>query len=110
MSDFMYKATSKEAWEAFALSMGIIDEEGVVQQPFAIDVIGYTSKPGRIDTHPFLVNIRVAGEVVSFRNAPQTDDCVWIDPATVSTPTRIFAGGMSYYSTEPLPEPAEPPQ
>lgn len=84
MFDLMFKATDKPAWDAFAATL----PEGIL-----IDEIGpIEGTPG------YHVNIRVMDDAVDCAALAQGYHYVqWIDPDTVATPQRIWAGGMNYW-------------
>ena len=131
MSDLMYRATNKAAWDAYAAASGLtvegmpsgcyIDEIGpIVTTPSVIED-GEIVTPAVVDEHHH-VNVRltqIAGPMpdpvpegyiqqghdpaVLAEGGPGVE---WIDPATVNSPSRIWAGGMSYWTPAPVEEPA----
>lgn len=120
MSDLMYKATTKAAWDAYAASVHLtadgmpvdaiyIDEIGpIVTTPAVIGEDGEIVTPAVMDDRHH-VNVRVVNlpqsvdaegtvTVTTMADlATGTADVEWIDPALVDNPRRIFAGGMSYW-------------
>jgi len=119
--DLMFKATSKSTWDAFALTFPaaadiLVDEIGpIVTIPAVFDEDGEIVTPAVVDDH-WHSNIRVLRPVImSTDEEPVTIDvCAllaqggpgveWIDPDTVSSPSRIWAGGMSYWRNAPADE------
>ena len=134
MMDLMYRATDKAAWDVYAAQVGLtadgmptgcyIDEIGpIVQTPAVIGPDGEIVTPAVMDDRHH-VNVRIV-------HLPQTTDeegtvtvktmadlaagnadVEWIDPNLVTTPDRIWAGGMTYWmpsEPEPEPEPVVPP-
>lgn len=84
MLDMMFKATDKAAWDAFAETLPdgvLIDEIGPIGEDVA-----------------YHVNLRIIdGTIDAAKLAEGYHYVQWIDPATVDTPARIWAGGMSYW-------------
>ena len=114
--DLMMKATTKAAWDAFAETFPaaadiLVDEIGpIVTTPAVLDEDGEIVTPAVVDDH-WHVNVRVLRPVITTTdtegNVTETDVCAvlaeggegvaWIDPDTVNSPSRIWAGGMSYW-------------
>jgi hypothetical protein len=85
--DLMFKATTKEAWDAFkdTLPLSLCD----------IDEIG------QIGENPeYHVNVRITGEADFELLAEGAEGVEWVDPDTVETPSRIWAGGMNYWKPD----------
>jgi len=119
--DLMFKATDKAAWDAFALTFPsaadiLVDEIGpIVTTPAIIDEDGEIVTPAVVDDH-WHTNVRVLRPVIqSDDDEPvETDVCAvlalggpgvaWIDHDTVNSPSRIWAGGMSYWTNTPSDE------
>lgn len=125
MKDLMFKATDKAAWDAFALASGLtvtddgltfaapgilISEIGAIATtPPVFDAEGNMVTPAVMDEHHH-VNVRVMQPFVMSDDDPpvEIDVCAalaaggagvaWLDPATVSSPSRIWAGGMDYFT------------
>lgn len=125
MQDLMFKATDKAAWDAFALASGltiangditfvapgfVISEIGAIAiTPSVFDTEGNLVTPAVMDEHHH-VNVRVLTPVVMSNDDPPVEVNVcatlaaggpgveWVDPATVSSPERIWAGGMNYFT------------
>jgi len=115
MKDFMYAAVDKDTWREVAIAQGVAhvetDEDGmmtlVYNEGYHADHIGTVGADTR-----FHVNLRVLGDDVerefirSKRYRPQSASGVeWVDPETVTTPQRIWFGGMDYFA-EDLPDAA----
>lgn len=84
MMDLMFKATDKVAWDAFAATL----PEGIL-----IDEIGPIE--GSVGHH---VNIRTIIDSVDCAVLAAGGDGVeWINPVIVTSPERIWAGGMNYW-------------
>lgn len=115
MADFMYRATDKATWDAYADAMcltsdaAIIDEIGpIVATPAVIGEDGEIITPAVMDDR-WHVNVRVIREP-TFEEGEETvtitmeqlaaggEDVEWVDPSLVSNPRRIFAGGMNYWT------------
>ena len=101
MQDLMFKATDKPAWDAFAATLPegiLIDEIGpIVTTPAVLSEDGTELTPAVIDNHHH-VNVRVMDDTVDCVVLAQGYHYVqWIDPDTVDTPARIWAGGMNYW-------------
>lgn len=124
MKDLMFKATDKAAWDAFALASGLTVADGditfvapgfsmseigaIAIAPPVFDAEGNLVTPAVMDEHHH-VNVRVLTPVVMSDDEPpvEIDVCatlaaggvgvVWLDPSTVSSPSRIWAGGMNYW-------------
>lgn len=106
MYDFMYKADDKAAWDQYIESLPeritselAIDEIGpVVITPAVFDNEGNIITPAVLDLAHH-VNARYLGtdEADAEILATSTTKVKWISPDTVSTPNRIWAGGMNYY-------------
>lgn len=124
MADLMYRATDKAAWDAYAAIVSLtvdgmpngcyIDEIGpIVTTPAVIGPDGEIITPAVVDNHHH-VNVRLT-QLAGPMPDPVPPDHVqqghdpavlaqggpgveWIDPATVSSPSRIWAGGMSYWT------------
>lgn len=120
MFDLMYKSTTKETWDAFALSSGLaVDQDGsiypaenvlideigpIVTTPAVYDEDGDIVTPAIVD-ESWHVNIRLTSDSFDILALAAGDaDTEWIDPSEVSTPTRIWAGGMNYW-LPPAPTP-----
>lgn len=106
MFDLMYKADDKTAWDAFLAALPedvlpsiLVDEIGpIVITPAVLDENGDVVDEAVIDLSHH-VNLRYLGEDNSFAAtlAAGASGVQWIDPSTVSTPARIWAGGMNYW-------------
>lgn len=112
--DLMFKADDKEAWDAFAETFPdaadiLIDEIGpIVITPAVIDEQGEVVEEPVIDLSHH-VNVRVQRPFIQSDDAEpvEIDVCAvlaaggpgveWIDPAIVTSPERIWAGGMNYW-------------
>jgi len=124
----MYVADTKQLWREYAMANGIAhqetNEEGestLVYNPgYHADHIGamvvtpavfdYSTDPPTLITEAvmderFHVNLRVVGEDVeeefirSKRYKPLAEiGTQWVNPEDVSTPQRIWLGGMEYFS------------
>lgn len=109
MIDLMFRADSQAAWTAFAASAGYTrdaDGAAVPTEGVSIDEIGpvvttpaVLDDEGEIITDAVLdqrhhVNVRLDCDAPPMISGPGVE---WIDPATVTTPARIFAGGMTYW-------------
>lgn len=85
MIDFMFKAKSQEAWEAFAR---------LLPEDAQLDTIGSID-----ESTEYHVNVRFIEKIdpvaLLLSLGP---DVEWVDPATVKTPTREWSGGMFYWS------------
>lgn len=119
MLDLMFKADDEVTWDDFIASQSVeivkdilIDEIGpIVVTPAVIGPDGEIITPAVIDPL-FHVNVRVLENPLVFYEADGTvtevDVCAmlaqgapgveWIDPSLVSTPDRIWAGGMNYWT------------
>lgn len=114
MNDLMFKATDKAAWDAFALASGLalqvdeavvpapgilIDEIGpIVITPAVLDEQGEIVTPAVID-EAHHVNVRVMSRSIDLAALAAGGSGVeWIDPAIVTSPERIWAGGMNYFT------------
>lgn len=115
MNDLMFKADSKAAWDAFVETFPeaaaiLVDEIGpVVITRDVFDAEGNLVTPAVMDEHHH-VNVRVLTPFVMSDDEPpvEIDVCaalaaggvgvVWLDPSTVSSPSRIWAGGMNYWT------------
>lgn len=114
MSDLMFKAIDKTSWDAFADSFPnaadiLIDEIGPIVTTPAIYENGVIVTPAVVD-NAHHVNIRVLQPYIMSSDEPpiQIDVCevlstggpgvTWIDPSTVNSPCRIWAGGMNYWT------------
>ena len=115
MSDLMFRADSKAAWDAFVETFPeaatiLVDEIGpVMTSRDVFDAEGNLVTPTVMDEHHH-VNVRVLTPFVTSDDEPpvQINVCAalaaggsgvdWIDPATVSSPSRIWAGGMNYWA------------
>ena len=116
-NDLMFKATTKAAWDSFVTSWPdtftdiLVDEIGpIVTTPAVLDEDGEIVTPAVVDDH-WHTNVRVLRPVITTTDEEGTvteiDVCAvlaqggegvaWIDPDTVSSPSRIWAGGMSYW-------------
>lgn len=119
-SDLMYRANDKEDWDAYALSSGLVTENGTPQgvyideigpitiTPAVYDEDGDEIEPAVIDAR-WHVNVRVLNSEFDMAALAEGNaDVEWIDPDLVETPYRIWLGGMDYwYPSEPVPEPTE---
>jgi hypothetical protein len=111
--DLMYKSTTKATWDAFTLSSGlVVDQDGsvypaenvlideigpIVTEPAVYDEDGDLVTPAVID-ESWHVNVRLIGESFDIPAlAAGDEDTEWIDPALVTVPNRIWAGGMNYW-------------
>lgn len=116
MFDLMFKATSKKAWDDYAAANGLvldfegvafpasgvmIDEIGAVMlEPPVIDQDGEITTPAAMDGNHH-VNLRVEdGGADPAMLAAGSAGVEWINPASVATPARIWAGGMNYWTPE----------
>ena len=122
MMDLMYRATDKATWDAYAASKGLtadgqptgcyIDEIGpIVVTPAVISEDGTILTPAVMDDRHH-VNVRVTHlptvtdedgnvSVISMEQlAAGNADVEWIDPTTVNSAHRIWAGGMRYWTPE----------
>lgn len=107
MFDFMFKATDKAAWDAYLAAVPeevmpslLVDEIGpIVITPAVVDADGEVVEEAVIDLSHH-VNLRYLGDdsAVATTLAAGGTGIDWIDPGTVSTPARIWAGGMTYWS------------
>ena len=121
--DLMYRATDKAAWDAYAAIVSLtvegmpsgcyIDEIGpIVTEQATLNEDGEIVTPAVVDSHHH-VNVRLT-QIAGPAPDPLPEGYVqqghdpavlaeggagveWIDPATVSSPSRIWAGGMSYW-------------
>lgn len=102
MYDLMFKATDKAAWDAFAGTFPetgiLVDEIGqILITPPVLDANGNIITPVVID-EAYHVNVRIISDEVDCsilaNGAPGVN---WINPTTVTSPERIWAGGMNYY-------------
>lgn len=102
MNDLMFKATDKAAWDAFAETFPetgiLIDEIGpIVITPAVLDETGEIVEGAVIDLSHH-VNVRVLSDSIDcFELAQGAPGVEWIDPSIVTSPDRIWAGGMNYY-------------
>lgn len=113
MFDLMFKATDKAAWDAFAATFPaadiLIDEIGpIVITPAVLDEDGDVVEEAVIDLSHH-VNVRVQKPVIQSDDEEPVEIDVsaflaagglgveWIDPAAVTSPERIWAGGMNYW-------------
>lgn len=106
MFDLMYKATDKAAWDAFLSALPedvllslLVDEIGpIVITPAVLDEYGDVVEEAALDLSHH-VNLRYCGDdnSVAATLAAGASGVQWIDPSTVSTPARIWAGGMNYW-------------
>jgi hypothetical protein len=96
--DLMFKASSKAAWDAFAASLPAcdIDEIGEIGKPPTFDEKGEMLTSGGV-IPGYHVNVRIAGDADYATFALGGDGVEWVDPDTVETPARIWAGGMNYW-------------
>lgn len=126
MYDLMYKSTDKTTWDAFMLSSGLtvesegevylnpnvlIDEIGpIVITPAVYDKDGKEITPAVVDD-TWHVNVRLLDDSFDIPALAAGDaDTEWINPADVTTPARIWAGGMDYWlPSDPVPDPTPPP-
>jgi hypothetical protein len=126
-SDLMYRADTKAAWDAYASDMALTDDEGrplgcyideigpIVVTPAVIGPDGEIVTPAVMDDR-WHVNVRVTQvsgplpDPVPEGYVQQGHDLAvlaqggagveWLDPSTVKSPVRIWAGGMSYWTPE----------
>lgn len=119
MFDLMYKADDKAAWDAFLAAMPedvlpsiLVDEIGpIVITPAVLDEDGDVIEEAVIDLSHH-VNLRVLRPATTYTDesgVEHTDgvDCAvlaaggpgveWVSPDMVSSPERIWAGGMNYW-------------
>ena len=106
MKDLMFKADTKAAWDAYVAAMPetetpvlMIDEIGpVMLAPSVMGAGGEIETPAVMDDAHH-VNVRVLSddEGLLMSLAAGNADVHWIDPSTVSTPARIWSGGMNYW-------------
>lgn len=114
MLDLMFKADDEMSWNAFAATFPsaaeiLIDVIGpIVITPAVIDPDGQIITPAVVDP-AYHVNIRVQRPIIQSDDEEPVsiDVCAelalggpgveWIDPADVSSPERIWAGGMNYW-------------
>lgn len=122
MFDLMFKATDKAAWDAFVESWPdetkanvLIDEIGpIVITPAVLDENGEIVEEAIINAEHH-VNLRVLRPATTWVDeqgdthtsgvdcavlAQGGTDVEWIDPAIVTSPERIWAGGMNYWVPE----------
>lgn len=109
MLDLMFKATDKASWDIFVSALPnavssdlLIDEIGpVVITPAVFDDQGNVVEEGVISLSHH-VNLRLLSDnaVVAASLSAGGPGVEWIDPALVSTPARIWAGGMSYWKPD----------
>ena len=119
--DLMYRADTKAAWDAYASDMALADDDGrplgcyideigpIVVTPAVISEDGTILTPAVMDDRHH-VNVRVINlptitdedgniSVISMADlAAGTADVEWVDPTTVNSAHRIWAGGMNYWS------------
>jgi hypothetical protein len=79
----MFRATSKAKWTAFAASLpadALVDEIGGIDEDTA-----------------YHINVRLMSDTVAATLAQGSDGVTWLDPDTVNSPSRIWAGGMNYW-------------
>lgn len=105
MLDLMFKATDKAAWDAWLESLDdetkaaiLIDEIGpIIITPAVIDTDGEITTPAVMDAKHH-VNVRVMSDAIDAAAlAAGGTGVTWVDPATVETPSREWAGGMNYW-------------
>lgn len=126
MSDLMFRATTKAAWDAYAAEVGLTDDEGrplgclideigpIVTTPAVMGEDGEIITPAVMDDR-WHVNARLteiaqhsddlSGNAIVMGHDPAIlaaggPGVEWVDPATVDNPRRIWAGGMSYWTPE----------
>lgn len=114
MFDLMFNATSKKAWDDFAAANGLvldfdgatfpasgvmIDEIGpIMVDPPVIDRDGDIITPAVMDEE-YHVNLRVDADAADpALLAAGGTGVKWVDPATVTSPARVWAGGMNYWT------------
>lgn len=116
--DLMFKATDKMVWDAFVapfIPNIITDEIGpIVITPAIFDDNGEIITSAVID-NAHHINVRVINPIImSTDEEPvEIDVCAtmaaggpgveWIDPAIVTSPERIWAGGMNYWPPQIIP-------
>lgn len=115
MNDLMFKADTKEDWDAFVATFPqteiFIDEIGpIVITPAVYNPDGTILTPAVID-NAYHANVRVIYPYITEADEEggivEVDVCAmlalggtgvdWIDPSTVTSPDRIWAGGMNYW-------------
>ena len=100
--DFMFRAESKEAWDVFAAQFRDdqvrIDEIGpIVIAPAVIGNDGQIVTPAIIN-EAHHVNVRLIRPTLSCATlALGSPGVEWINPATVNSPERVWAGGSMNY-------------
>lgn len=120
--DLMFKAATQAAWNAYISAAPwpwnthpdrLIDEIGpIMVTPPVLDEDGNIITPAVMD-NAHHVNVRVLTPINSQTDESGTitfDVCAqmslggegvdWIDPATVNSPSRIWAGGMNYWTPQ----------
>lgn len=120
MYDLMYKSTDKTTWDAFMLSSGLavenegaaylapnvlVDEIGpIVITPAVLAPDGTVITPAVVD-EAWHVNVRLLDDSFDIPVLADGDaNTEWINPADVSTPARIWAGVMNYWTpADPAP-------
>ena len=115
--DLMFKATTKAKWDEFVATFPqaaeiLIDDIGpIVITPAVIGPDGTVITPAVMD-NAYHANVRVLRpyitEVDEDGDLVEIDVCAvlaegatgveWIDPADVTSPDRIWAGGMTYWT------------
>lgn len=113
--DLMYKATDKATWDAYLAALPedvtpllLVDEIGpIVITPAILDEQGEVVTEAVIDPAHH-VNVRYLGDenIVAAALSEGGPGVEWIDPAIVTSPERIWAGGMNYW-TPPVSQPEE---
>lgn len=100
--DFMFRAKSKAAWDVFVAQFDDcelrIDEIGPIVRPAVTRDDSQIVTPA-ILTEAHHVNVRLIEPILSCATlALGGPDVEWIDPATVVSPERVWAGGnMTYW-------------
>lgn len=92
MIDLMFRAADRAAWQSFAAmaALTLATPEATIPAPgISIDEIGIIGDDARHH-----VNVRLASDTPPMIAGPGVE---WIDPATVASPARVFAGGMNYW-------------
>lgn len=119
MNDLMMKADDKPSWDAYVSGLPddiagclLIDEIGpIVITPAVLDEDGKVVEEAVIDLSHH-VNVRVTRPTIESGGekpvsidvcafiAEGNDNVHWINPNIVTSPERIWAGGMNYWRPE----------
>lgn len=107
MYDLMYKADDKATWDAYLAAIPeyvlpslLVDEIGpIVITPAVLDEDSNVVEEAVLDLSHH-VNLRYLDDdnSVAATLAAGASGVQWIDPSMVSTPARIWAGGMNYWN------------